>query len=143
MVFYPRYGLILSYSEELICNIFGCPKLIPSLPFWCRKILQINSSECWTVLIHTLDKRPLHSLIKYRPRIFITIQKICGVVYHSTEWYGNLQLQIRKKMIWKIQYIKTFFSVGYGIKKCLTLKQCHATAEEDLENLAVIYWTQA
>ena len=46
-------------------------------------------------------------------------------------------------MIGKIQYIKTFFSVGYGMKKCLTLKQCHATAEEDLENLAVIYCTQA
>ena len=36
MVFYPRYGR--------------------------RKILQINSSECWTVLIHTSDKRPSHSL---------------------------------------------------------------------------------
>ena len=29
------------------------------------------------------------------------------------------------------------------MKKCLTLQGGHATAEEDLENLAVIYCTQA
>ena len=32
-----------------------------SFIFGRRKILQINSSECWTVLIHTSDKRPSHS----------------------------------------------------------------------------------
>ena len=30
------------------------------------KILQINSSECWTVLIHTSNKRPLHSLMLFQ-----------------------------------------------------------------------------
>ena len=55
MVFYPRYGLILS-------NIPRNWIAIPSSPFGLRKILQINSSECWTVLIHTSDKRPSHSL---------------------------------------------------------------------------------
>ena len=32
------------------------------LSFGRRKILQINSSECWTVLIHTSGKIPSHSL---------------------------------------------------------------------------------
>ena len=29
---------------------------------WARKVLQINFEECRTVLIHTSDKRPSHSL---------------------------------------------------------------------------------
>ena len=54
MVFYPRYGLILS-------NIPWNWIAKPSSPFGHWKILQINSSEYWTVLIHTSDKRPSHS----------------------------------------------------------------------------------
>ena len=56
MVFYPRYGLIPSIIPQ---NWVA----IPSLPLGHRKILQFNSSKCWTVLIHTSDKIPSHSLI--------------------------------------------------------------------------------
>jgi hypothetical protein len=82
MVFYPRYGLILS-------NI---PRNWIAIPFGRRKILQINSSECWTVLIHTSDKRPSHSLSadqqKY-PRFSLQTKMIstaeCWPIYPKPE----------------------------------------------------------
>ena len=54
MVFYPRYGLILSNIQR---NWFA----ISSDARRARKVLQFNFEECWTVLIHTSDKRPSHS----------------------------------------------------------------------------------
>ena len=54
MVFYPRYGLILSNIQR---NWFA----ISSEARRARKVLQFNFEECWTVLIHTSDKRPSHS----------------------------------------------------------------------------------
>jgi hypothetical protein len=50
MVFYPRYGLILSNIQR---NWFA----ISSDAWRARKVLQFNFEE----LIHTLDKRPSHS----------------------------------------------------------------------------------
>ena len=54
MVFYPRYGLILSNIQR---NWFA----ISSDAWRARKVLQFNFEECWTVLIHTWDKRPSYS----------------------------------------------------------------------------------
>ena len=72
MVFYPRYGLILSNNPR---NWIA----IPSSPYGRRKILQINSSEWWTVLIHTSDKSLSHSLS-------LSLLKINHLKFWETFW---------------------------------------------------------
>ena len=56
MVFYPRYGLILSNIQRNWFAISSDARRARA-----RKVLQFNFEECWTVLIHTSDKRPSHS----------------------------------------------------------------------------------
>jgi len=53
-----------------------------------QKILQINSSECWIVLMHTSDKRPLHSLTTaYCPRI---LKNLNGKNHYSPSILKNM-----------------------------------------------------
>ena len=65
--------------------------VLPSLPFGSRKILKINSSECWTVSIPRIKDHHIPSVLcarKNTPSIYstwYTYITLC-VVWHERKW---------------------------------------------------------
>ena len=101
MVLYPRYGLILSNIQR---NWFAKS----SDARRAKKVLQFNFEECWTVLIHTSDKRPLHSHCYQVNDSQVT--SIKNILLLKGEQYFCIQKKIRLLLQVKI-FLLRFFQI--------------------------------